>query len=264
MSKITERNVLINSSLIRIIAALLTTIVHEFGHFAVSIAMGNAAVLFHNRVETPEENLSFVNQLLIPLGGPMISLAQGILCMLIYKKIKNGPVALLILWMGISGLMAFFGYMMIAPIFTVGDTGRIFQLLEIPMLWQIVIAVASLLLFTLLLMRFHKGFEHFIPENIDSKKEMRAKWAKLLILYPVLFGIVVLTLMQFPIVNFLSLLPSLTMPFMLFMSYGMMIMSKDQIRKADNKKVTKISVPVIILFLIVIIGYRLLTLGFSL
>lgn len=258
-----ERNTLLNSSLIRVIAPLLTTIIHELGHFIVSVSLGNSVTLYHNRVETHTQNIDFLHRISIPAGGPIISLLQGIICMFMYKRIKNSIASLFTLWMGISGLMAFFGYMMIAPLFTVGDTGKVFQLLEIPMLWQILIAIGSLVLFTILLLRFHLGFEQFIPEDIRKGKELRAKWAKLLILYPLIFGIIINTIMQFPVVHFLSLLPSLTMPFMLFMVYGQLIMSKNTIEKKKNKNVTHLSIPLIILFICIILLYRLLVLGIT-
>lgn len=258
-----EKIVLLNSTLIRISSALLTTVIHELGHFLISVGLGNSATLYHNRVETHTENLDIFNQLAIPMGGPVISLLQGIICIVIYKKIKNGIISLFVLWLGIGGLMAFFGYMMIAPLFTMGDTGKILQLLEVPMLWQIGIAIGSLVLFIFLLIRFHLGFEHFIPEDIHSGKELRAKWAGLLIMYPILIGILVNTIMQFPIVYFLSLLPSLTMPFMLFMVYGQMILSKTKIEKAKNKDVTHFSMALIIVFILTIILYRSLVWGFT-
>ena len=258
-----ERNTLLNSALIRVIAPLLTTIIHELGHFIVSVSLGNSATLYHNRVETHTENLDFFNQISIPIGGPIISLLQGIICILVFERIINGISSLFTLWMGISGLMAFFGYMMIAPLFTVGDTGKVFQLLEIPMPWQITIAIGSLILFTILLLRFHLGFERFIPEDILGDKELRAKWAKLLIMYPLIFGIIIHTFMQFPVVHFLSLLPSLSMPFMLFMVYGQLIMSKNKIERKKNKNVTQLSVPLIILFVCVILLYRLLVSGIA-
>lgn len=261
MSKTIERNILINSSLARITSALLVTIIHETGHFITSLALGNKATLFHNRVETHGENLNFLNQLLIPMGGPVISLIQGVFCMMMYKKIQNGIASLVVLWLGISGLMAFFGYMMIAPLSTVGDTGKIFQLLELQMFWQITIALLALGFFTLLLLRFHKDFEQFVPESIQEGKLIRAKWARLLIIYPVLIGIVITTLMQFPIVVFLSILPSLMMPFMLFLVYGQMIMSKSVIIKEQNKNINKISFPLLILTVVTIIIFRLLVNG---
>ena len=159
--------------------------------------------------------------------------------------------------------MAFFGYMMIAPMFTMGDTGRIFARLEMSMVWQISPAIISLLMFTYLLMKFHGDCEHFISENINDEKTKRAKWARILIVYPVLIGIAVTSIMQFPVVYFLSLLPSLTMPFMLFMVYGMMIMSKNIVDKKENKDVSELSIPIIVLFILTIVGFRLLVYGLT-
>ena len=132
------------------------------------------------------------------MGGPFVSLLQGALCMFLYKKIKNGAGSLFTLWMGISGLMAFFGYVIIAPISTAGDTGKIFQLLEIPMIWQIMIAIGGLIFITLLLLRFHRGFERFVPENISDNKLLRAKWAKLLIIYQYSLVFSLIQLCNFP------------------------------------------------------------------
>lgn len=259
-----ERNVLINSTVARIIAAILTTLIHELGHFTVSILLGNSATLFHNRVETPGENQNFINQLLIPTGGPVISLIQGAICMVLYRKIKNGIGSLLLLWMGISGLMAFFGYLMIAPFAQEGDTGKIFELLELPLLWQFIIASLALLIFTLMLLYFHKDFQNFIPEDVRDDKLKRAKWARLLIMYPVLIGIIITSILTFPIVVFLSLLPSMTMPFMLFMAYGRMVTSKDIIDKTQNKHITNFSLALIIILIITIVLNRVFVSGITL
>ena len=118
-------------------------------------------------------------------------------------------------------------------------------------------------MFTYLLMKFHGDFEHFISENINDEKTKRAKWARILIVYPVLIGIAVTSIMQFPVVYFLSLLPSLTMPFILFMLYRMMIMSKNIMDKKENKDVSELSIPIIVLFILTIIAFRLLVYGFT-
>ena len=197
------------------------------------------------------------------MGGPVISFLQGLVCLILYKKIKNGVASLFVLWLGISGLMAFFGYMMIAPFAKVGDTGRIFQLLEIPMVWQIIIALIFLMIFTFMLLHFHNDFERFIYEDIYKDKLKKAKWARLLVMYPVLSGIIITGILKFPIVVFLSILPSIMMPFMLFMIYGRMITSKNKIVKAKNKDVTNVSIPMIAFFTAVIILFRLLVFGIT-
>ena len=264
MNKRIARNVLVNSSVSRVVSALLTTIIHEFGHFSVSLALGNSTTLYHNRVSTHGENPDFVNQLLIPMGGPLISLLQGIICMLLFKKIKNGIISLLVLWLGISGLMAFFGYMMIAPLAKEGDTGKIFELLELPLLYQFIIALLSLLIFTFMLLFFHRDFQNFIPEDVNDDKLKRVKWARLLIMYPVLIGIVITSILTFPMVVFLSLLPSIMMPFMLFMIYGRMVNSNDKIEKEQNKDITELSLALIIILILAIVLNRVLASGITL
>jgi hypothetical protein len=256
--------VLINLSAARVFSALVTTIVHEPGHFAISLSLGNSATLYHNRVETPGENLNFRNQLFIPMGGPLISLSQGVICILLFKKVKNGITSLTVLWLGISGLMAFFGYIMIAPVAQEGDTGKIFALLENPFWWEFIIALLGLLIFTYMLIFFHRSLENFITEDISNGKLMRTNWARLLIMYPVMIGIVVTSILTFPIIVFLSLLPSIMMPFMLFMVYSRMVTSKSKIEKEQNKDVTELSIPLIILLLFTIVLNRVLVWGISL
>ncbi len=259
-----ERNLLINSIIIRITASLLTTLIHELGHFITSVYLGNSATLYHNMVETHTIHIDPVSKLYIPLAGPVISLIQGIFCFLFYRRIKDGVWSLFFLWLGLSGLMVFFGYVMIGPFASNGDTGKVLQLLEIPFIWQIVIAIGALGIFTLLLLHFHRHFERFIPQDIDNDKNLRIKWAKILIMYPVLAGIVVNTLLQFPVLFFISILPTLTMPFSLFLVYGKLITSNNVVYKRRNKIALRLSIPLIVILLIAIFINRYLVFGFRL
>jgi hypothetical protein len=135
----------INSCLIAITTFILSTILHELGHFFVARFLNVHAVLHHNYVVL--KNASSIENFSIAVAGPMTSLIFGIVFLLISKK-KN-PESLLklfFLWLGMNFLLGFMGYMLIAPFVSQGDTGFIFKYLGVPFYIGVIIAILSFLL----------------------------------------------------------------------------------------------------------------------
>ena len=256
--------VLINSTLAYIAATLLATIIHEAGHFITALSLGLDATLYHNYVVSGEKS-DFLSSILVPAGGPVISLISGILFLYTFNKISNPFISLLVFWLGIKGVISFLGYLMIAPFVAVGDTGKIFSLIEMPMVWQLAIMVVSLLVAVLFLLKLHRGYEVFIHEDLQPiDKHKKGKWANALIMYPIFIGIVVTTLLAFPIPHIVSILPATTMPFMLFMTYGKIITSKNQLPANGSKNFNSLSYWLILISLVAVILNRVLVFGLML
>jgi hypothetical protein len=197
----------INSCLIAITTFILSTILHELGHFFLARYFDIPVVLHHNYVDfkdaSPIENFS------IAAAGPITSLILGIFFLILSKK--NSPATLLKLfffWLGMNCLLSFMGYILIAPFVPKGDTGFIFKYLEIPLYIGVPIAMFSFVLIQKKFKKSASNFEFYKPVGVFNKSES----ARQLILYPIIAMIVFNTILAFPIINYASLLPTLFMP----------------------------------------------------
>ncbi len=72
------RNILINSTLAFISAFIMTTIIHEFGHYLSYLVFGANPTLFHNYVQSADQSLNLSAKIISALAGPFISLLQGL------------------------------------------------------------------------------------------------------------------------------------------------------------------------------------------
>ena len=85
--------------------------------------------------------------MLIALAGPTFSLIIGILILFISIKLfKPSLMKLFLLWFGMSNILNFLGYMLIAPFIKDGDTGRVFNYFKIPFFISIIIAVITFII----------------------------------------------------------------------------------------------------------------------
>ncbi|MEZ4879794.1 MAG: hypothetical protein R2801_06495, partial [Chitinophagales bacterium] len=125
--KETKNALAINSILIVISVTLLVTIIHEFGHYIVAQYFGFHPSLHHNYVNFNETIGTDTQNTIVAAAGPIISLIQGIIALIIaIKIIKPSLFKLFMQWFGMQGLLTFMGYFLIAPFATEGDTGKIF------------------------------------------------------------------------------------------------------------------------------------------
>ncbi len=255
------RFVTINSILAYCSASIFSTIIHESGHFLTALSLDLKSCLYHNYVESSGDE-SFFASIMVPAGGPVISILTGILFIYIYKWFSNSYLSLFTFWLGIKSILGFLGYLMIAPFIAAGDTGKIFSLLEIPIIWQLLAAVIGLGIAIVFLLRIYKGFELFIAEEIASNEKLkRSGWTKSLIMYPLFIGIPVTTLVQFPIPHIVSILPSLMLPFSLFMTFGKLVTAKDVLPLTHAKNINDLSYLLILFALFALIVNRVLVFG---
>ncbi len=253
------RNILINSTLVFISAFIITTINHEFGHYISYIIFGANPTLFHNFVQTPDQTLSLYVKVVSALAGPVISLFQGIVFgMIVSKGLKNTVNHLFFLWISLLGYVNFFGYLVMTPLSTVGDTGKVAELLNISYSIRILIAVVGFAILIWLILKIGKNFSNFIPAELDMKR--KAKYVYTIMFFPIMIGSVVNMILAFPVVAFLSIIYPLTSSYVIMSSFGSILKNSDpQPTKPEFEN--RIMKSVVLLLLCAIILNRLLTIG---
>ena len=253
---------IINSTIGLTSAYLLTIILHEITHYLMSIMLGYEATLYHNKVFT-KTNGVINHEILIAGIAPLSSLLLGILAYQYSKVMKTNAQSLFVLWFGLAGIITFFGYLMIAPLIPIGDTGKVFSLLNIPMIVQIIVSLLSIASITLILIKSTTQFERYAIEEFGSIKRDRKRWSFSLILIPLFLSIFLITLFQFPIPHIVSILATVCAPFSIMAVYGTFIGNKQEVKR-DLKGVSinkQVSIPLIILFVSIVILNRILVQG---
>lgn len=252
----------INSTIGLATGFLLTIILHELAHYVMSVILGYETTLYHNRVFSNTNDVKN-HEIMVAGIAPIFSLIQGVLAYQASTKMETSSKSLFVLWFGITGIITFFGYLMIAPLIPVGDTGKVFFLLNIPMVVQVMTSIIAIVMVTIILMKSAKQFERYAIEDFGSVKVNRKKWSIAIILIPLLLSIVVVTLFQFPIPHIASILPTICIPFSIMAVFGAFIGSKSKLRMdLQGKSINQqISIPLIGLFIFVVILNRILVNG---
>lgn len=259
--KSASKYLFINSLLAFVAAFLLTTFIHESGHFISYLVFDAQPVLYHNYVATAGIELSVTARVISAMAGPVISLLQGIFFLALLSKRKQATASnLLFLWMCFLGLINFFGYLMLTPISQVGDTGKAAALLNIPVWGQILIAVSGLLIILIVIFKFAAWFGRFIPQPENVKE--RGKYVNALLLYPVMLGSLINAAFAFPVQVLLSIIYPLTSSYIILWGYGK-VLKADVQNAADTKLLAGLSPLILSVLGGIIIISRLLVSGFS-
>lgn len=250
--KITNKALAINSILIVISVTLIVTIIHEFGHYIVALYFRFKPSLHHNYVNYDETIGTDTQNTIVAAAGPLISLIQGIIGLIVATKIKKPSLFKLFMqWFGMQGLLTFMGYFLIAPFIAQGDTGKIFAYFHVPTVVAIIIAILMFIWINLLFRKFAKQFIYYKNEATFNKIEN----AKQMFLLPIYSSIILVSLLSLPVVTWVSLLPTIFMPFTYFSVLGGY--KKLNINDAPVE-INKISAPLIIVCILSIIIFRVL------
>ena len=196
--------------------------IHEFGHFVAAIMVhAKDVVMYHNYVANNNNELSVTKKIIISSAGPMVSFGIGFLFHFICSKLKVRNMFFLFnVYMSAFGYISFFGYLMIAPIFTYGDTGYICAALHFPMWLTIAVALLGMIMLYIVVCKLVKYFVETASQETMIIIELRHPFINSLILVPLLIGITVTTLLNMPIPTFASLIAPLCSPFALMWAYG--------------------------------------------
>ncbi|MBE9463942.1 hypothetical protein ACFP1I_07895 [Dyadobacter subterraneus] len=246
-----SKSLLINSILIAITTSLITTILHEGAHYVTALAMGVPAELHHNYVSTPDETL-LQTATIISAAGPLFSLLFGILALVIsVRLVQISLFKLFMLWLGMQGVLTFFGYLLIAPIAAEGDTGKVFSHLGFPIYLSAAIAVISFIFINKAFSRLARYFAFYKAEAFSDKNED----CRQLLTYPIFASIILVTLLNLPVIIWVSLLPTIFMPMTYFATMG----AYKRLKITGNQVVIdKISIPLSILAAVTALLFRYL------
>lgn len=253
------KNIFLNSTLAFVSAFVITTLIHEFGHFISYLIFGATPTLYHNYVYTPDQQLGMNVSVISALAGPVSSLSQGIIFGYIVSRKRARKVShLVFLWISLLGFVNFFGYLMMTPFSTVGDTGKVAELLQIDYVYRVLMAVAGFGVLILVILKTGRNFGSFIPEEMNDKS--RAKYVYHIMFFPILIGSVINTLLALPAPAFLSIIYPATSPFVIMISFSAILEFTDSsgTRTEIEAGVSKIA---IFLFASAILTNRLLTIG---
>jgi hypothetical protein len=259
------RYVTLNSTLLFVIAGILAMTLHEFGHFLAAILVHSKGIsIHHNYVSNIDEGLPLKSIIIIKGAGPLVSLAIGIIFHFVCSRLKKRNIAFLFnLYMAAFGSIGFFGYLMISPFFTAGDTGYICVALKFPIWLTITIAISGAMILYLIIRNLMPYFVEMGSKEIVEKKETRIRFIHYILLFPVFLGIIFTTLLNLPTVAIVSLIAPLCSPFSFLWDYGNAL-NKKYILKATNdnfNNLNKLNIVLIILAILTIIYNRLLVSG---
>ncbi|MEJ2637283.1 MAG: hypothetical protein P8184_18605 [Calditrichia bacterium] len=253
-----RRMLFINSTLAFVTAFFLTTFIHEGGHFIAYLLSGAHPVMYHNYVQTPAQ-LSTGVEVIGSLAGPLISLLQGIVFgLIVYRKPGNSAGDLLMLWLSLLGFINFFGYLLLTPLSTVGDTGKAAELLQIGYPWRILTAAVGISVLIILVIRTGKYFTNFIP----PERDLAAKkgYINSVLFFPILAGSVVNVAFAFPVPAALSVIYPATSSFAIMMAFGTVLRTAPMVN-SGSKTGKRVSGMLLVMLPACIIINRLLTLG---
>lgn len=241
----------INSLMITVSTSLITTMLHEGAHYAAARFMNVPASLHHNYVRTPN-NTPLAVATIEAAAGPLFSLIFGALVLIFSIRYpKPSLLKLFTLWLGMQGILSFLGYILIAPIARAGDTGKVFAYFGVPVYVSIGIAIGSFIYINRLFSGFAKYFAFYKAGKFSTKNED----CQQLLIYPIIGSIILGTLLNLPVVIWVSLLPTVFMPMTYFAtmgSYKRLQISTDQLI------IDKISIPLVTLTIITIAFFRYL------
>jgi hypothetical protein len=257
--------VTLNSTILFIVACILEMTLHEFGHFFAAIIVHAKGIsIHHNYVSNIDEGMPLNSLLIIKGAGPLVSLIVGIVFNFICSIQKKRDLGFLFeLYMSVFGYIGFFGYLIIAPVFTGGDTGYICWTLKFPPWLTIGIAVSGALILYLLIRNLMPYFVEMGSKEILERKESRMLFVRSLLFLPVLFGIPCTTVLNLPIVALISLIAPVFSPFTLLWDYGNALQKKyDLIITNENfNDLNRRNFGLIILLVLTILYNRMLVNG---
>jgi len=257
--------VVLNSTILFCVTHILEMTLHEFGHFFACIAVHAKGIsIHHNYVSNIDEGLTLTSILFIKAAGPLVSLVIGLVFHMVCSKQKTRDLTFLFnLFMAASGYIGFFGYLMISPFFTVGDTGYIFSALKFPLALTIAIGISGLLVLYLLIRNLMKYFIEMASREIIGKNQTRKIFIHSLLTLPIILGIVLTTILNLPVINVLSLIAPICTPLTFFWDFGNVLYKKYNLNITNDHfvKLNSFNPGLILLIIITIIYNRLLVGG---
>ncbi len=253
-------NLTINSTILYLMAFLITTIIHELSHAFIGMLNHSDPVLHHNYVEyLSMDHISTNQKILIALAGPIASLIQGIITGIAFlKSKKQGLLPLFLLWLSVLGFNNFFGYLMTGPIFQKGDIGKAFLLMNAPLTVQIIVALIGAGILTFIAYRLTIPFLQFsFKKNWVTDGQARKSFSFSIIILPWIIGSTISTLLYLPVIAIISIIYPI-MSGMIFIFPWQNSVRIENVEISIDEKIGAISYVSVLLLIVLIAGFRLI------
>jgi hypothetical protein len=265
--KTEQRNIILNSTMLFVIASILTMTLHEFGHFFASILVhAQHLSIHHNYTSDSGEGLSLKSNLFIKCTGPLVSLIIGVLFQFICsRQVKRNILFLFETYMSLFGYIGFFGYLIIAPLTPGGDTGYVFYSLGFPIWTMIVLAALGAIVLYFLINNLMKYFVEIGSIEIIENRENRGKFIRSLIFFPLVIGIALTTILNLPVKVIISLIAPICGSLTILCGYENASKKNYDLKNINKEfeKFNKINLPLFAFFVLTIILNRLLVYGIN-
>ncbi|HVN48122.1 MAG TPA: hypothetical protein VMU30_04805 [Bacteroidota bacterium] len=203
-----QRNIIINSTMLFVVAAILEMTLHELGHFFASILVHAQHIsIYHNYTSNTDIGLPLMSTLFIKSAGPCTSLVIGFLFhFLCSRQARRNILFLFNLYMSLFGYIGFWGYLIIAPMTPGGDTGYICSALGCPTWLTIALAIIGAITLYYLINSVMRYFVGMGSEEIIKSEVKRKEFIRSLVLLPLIIGIIITTILNLPVPVYISLI----------------------------------------------------------
>lgn len=136
--------VLIGSTLMYVLTFTVTTVLHELAHAIAGLVQGGSPVLYHTYVA--HEPMTPRQEVITTAAGPLFSLVQGVAFIGVFSYFNRSSalIQLFILWMGLHGLINFFGYLISTPFSAHGDLGMVADYLNLGVVAKIALCALGM------------------------------------------------------------------------------------------------------------------------
>ncbi len=178
------------------------------------------------------------------LAGPILSLFQGLIAAFLFLRSKGRKlIHLLLLWFSVLGFNNFLGYLMTGPLFNNGDIGKVYLLLDFPIVYQIIVAIIGAMALLYIAFRMTKPFLEFCsnPEWIQDGKS-RKNFSLIILIVPWLIGSSIITFLYLPIIAIISIIYPI-MSGMVFIYPWQNAEGIKTLEKSGNTELAKLSIP---------------------
>jgi hypothetical protein len=261
------KNLLINSTVFFVTAAVLETILHEAGHFVAGWLLGGSPTLFHNSVQFAFTENRETSSIISAAAGPLTSLFLGMFFHYnLNQREETNLGTLFNIYMTAFSYIGFFGYLMVAPFFSYGDTGYILHALSFPT-WSIyLVAVFGVFMMYILMASLTPHWVSLMHTETADDVQLRRDFIKNLIFLPLLIGIPIYTLCNLPTPTALSLIAPICSPLAILWVYGLYLKSTPYKIPIDTSETSnqKLGMVWTAFATVVFITNRLLVFGFTL
>jgi len=260
-----HKNIIANSTMLFVITSVLVMTLHEFGHFFASILVHARQIsIHHNYTSNSGEGVSLISMLFIKGAGPFVNLIIGVLFHFVCgRQTRRDAMSLFYAYMSLFGYIGFFGYLIIAPKTPGGDTGYVFYALDFPPWVMDLLAVIGVIALYILINRLMKYFVLMGSKEIIENEGERTSFVRSLILFPLIIGIIVTTLLNLPVPVTMSLIAPICGSLTILFGYGNASKRNYTLENTNDEfgEFNRFNFPLSIFFVLTIIMNRLLAEG---